>query len=121
MRVVELDSVLVAVGLCADLPPSSAPGDGWWNASPATADGGVVRDPSDWPDARMREHPRVALVDADTAAVLSAWDRVACVDEIPGYDPPAPRAEWEAGTVVVPDADTGELLDTLTGPLTSAG
>lgn len=107
--------------LCAEFPPSRAPGDGWWNASPATADGAVVRDSSDWPDPRPREHPRVVLVDVDEGVVLSAWDRVACDDDIPGYVPPAPGPGWEPGTIVVLDADTGELLDSMTGPLTSAG
>jgi hypothetical protein len=105
--------------LCAELPPSSAPGEGWWNGAPADAEGAVLRDPADWPDARLRDHPRVALVEVDSGAVLSAWDRVACADAIPGYSPPVPTPGGEAGTVVVLDADTGELLETLRGPLTT--
>jgi hypothetical protein len=95
--------------MCAEFPSSRSYGDGWFNATPAAPDGTVLLDPDDWP-AMIREHPRVALVDADTGALLSTWDRVACTDSIPGYQVPERTAEWEPGTTVVLDADTGEVL-----------
>jgi hypothetical protein len=95
---------------CAEFPPvGPLPGDleGWWNGTPADADGNVVTDPELWP-AEPREHPRVALVDTDTGAPVSTWDRVAC-----GPDPdyaPVPQVDWPAGSVAIVDMDTGETL-----------
>jgi hypothetical protein len=104
----------VAPSFCAELPPAreARPGDleGWFNATPARADGSVLQDPEQWGEPLMRLHPRVALVDVDTATVISTYDRVACASEIPGYVPPAPGPQWTAGSTVILDADTGEVL-----------
>ncbi|HEY0186692.1 MAG TPA: hypothetical protein VGC67_04320 [Cellulomonas sp.] len=103
--------------LCAEFPAVAATGhgdlEGWWSSSPADADGSIIEDPDDWPDPRLREHPRVAVVDVASGAVISTWDRTTCGDD-PDYV--AVRTdEWptaeEAGSVVL-DMDTGEVLGT---------
>lgn len=101
-----------AATLCAELPSDGAlAGDleGWWNATPADADGDVLTDPADWAS-ELREHPRVATVDVDSGTVLSLYDRVACTQDPAGYVPPAPTPAWAPGATVVLDADTGEVL-----------
>ena len=96
---------------CAEFPATpSTPGDadGWWNASPADADANVLWDAGLWPS-EPREHPRVALVDTDTGAVISTWDRIAC-----GPDPtfvPTRKPDWPAHSVAVVDMDSGETID----------
>jgi len=97
--------------LCAEFPPQvdGAPGDaeGWWNGAPADVDGAIIEDPGQWPDSRLREHPRVAIVAAD-GEVIATYDRVTC-----GPDPdfvPDPQADWPADRIVVLDMDTGEIL-----------
>lgn len=96
---------------CAEFPAvGELPGDveGWWSSSPADAQGNILRDPAEWP-AAPREHPRVALVDTDTGAVISTWDRIAC-----GPDPtfvPTRKPDWPAHSVAVVDMDTGETVD----------
>lgn len=100
------------LALCAELPPAGAlPGDleGWWNGAPADADGTVLHDPADWP-AEPRDHPRVATVDVDSGTVISLYDRTTCTSDSTGYVPPEPGPEWSAGSTVVLDADTGEVL-----------
>ncbi|GAA3817529.1 hypothetical protein CSO01_30250 [Cellulomonas soli] len=102
--------------LCAEFHVTdSAPGDveGWWSSSPADADGNVLTDPARWPE-QLREHPRVALVDTDTGAVISSWDRATC-----GPDDtyaPVPSADWPTGSIAVVDMDTGETIATMTSP-----
>ncbi|HYQ75658.1 hypothetical protein [Cellulomonas sp.] len=98
--------------LCAEFPatgPLPGDGEGWWNGAPARPDGSVVRDPAEWPP-QVREHPRVATVEVDTARVISLYDRTTCRQDRTGYVPPAPGPDWPPGGVVVLDADTGELL-----------
>lgn len=98
--------------LCAEFPPAPAlPGDveGWWSSTPTDAGGNAITDPSVWPNALMREHPRVALVRTGTGAVISTWDRKVC-----GPDPsfrPAKTAAWPADAVVAIDMDTGAVLE----------
>ncbi len=116
------DEILALLGLgaptpCAEFPAADSPmqygpGDiyeGWWNSSPADENANILRDPAQWP-ARVREHPRVALVSTDTAQILSTWDRVAC-GPAPDYVP-TPQADWPAGSVAVVDMDTGETVGT---------
>lgn len=101
--------------LCAEFPPAgqTPAGDleGWWNGAPANPDGSIIRDPDEWPVARMRDHPRVAVVGVDSAEVYSTWDRITC-----GPDPayvPTRTDEWPADVdSVVLDMDTGEVLAT---------
>jgi hypothetical protein len=100
--------------LCAEFPAvGSLPGDleGWWNGTPANADGSIIQNPEDWPDSRPREHPRVAVVAVATAEVYSTWDRTTCGDD-PTYTP-IRTDQWpavgEVDTVVL-DMDTGEVL-----------
>lgn len=103
--------------LCAEFPdePSSddpdLPADleGFFNATPADAEGNVLTDPAQWADPRMIEHPRVALIDTDTGRVISTWDRVACsrnVDYEPLVDP-----DWPPSSTAIVDMDTGALVD----------
>lgn len=98
--------------LCAEFPPQMGdhPGDGegWWNATPADSSGNVIDDPSKWPDPRMRAHPRVALVDTDSARVISTYDRISC-GPIPDFHPVADPS-WPPHSVVVVDADTGKVI-----------
>jgi hypothetical protein len=103
---------------CAEFPavggPSGGDVEGWWSSSPADAQGNILRDPTLWPP-EPREHPRVALVDTDTAAVLSTWDRIACGPD-PGFVATA-QAGWPAHAVALVDMGTGETI----GILGSAG
>ena len=98
---------------CAEFPATgSLPGDveGWWNSSPADAQANILQDPGLWP-AEPREHPRVALVDTDTATVISTYDRIAC-----GPDPhfvPRTQADWPPHSVAVVDIDTGKTIQIL--------
>lgn len=101
--------------LCAEFPAvGPLPGDveGWWSSSPADADAAILTDPADWPD-EMREHPRVALIAVDSAAVISTWDRVVCGPD-PDYVPEI-GTDWPAGHLVAVDMDSGDLLQDL-GP-----
>lgn len=97
--------------LCAEFPPQAdgAPGDaeGWWNGAPADADGNVIEDPKLWPDPRLREHPRVAIVAAD-GDVIATYDRLACGSDSDFV--PDPQADWPADRILVLDMDTGEVL-----------
>ncbi|MBO1752492.1 hypothetical protein J4G33_11835 [Actinotalea sp. BY-33] len=104
--------------LCAEFPASGS-GDGpdfegWWNSTPADADGKVIHDPERWPT-QLRDHPRVAVVRTDPLEVISTWDRVVC-----GPDEtfaPDPSVDWTADGIVLVDMDTGETLDTFDGAL----
>lgn len=107
-------SGVVVPALCAELPASSTPqsgGDleGFFNATPADAEGHVLTDPADWLDPRMIEHPRVALVDTDTGAVISTYDRVVC--SVEAVYVPEPDAGWPPGSTAIVDMDTHEVLD----------
>lgn len=100
--------------LCAEFPATTTgPRDleGWWSSTPANPDGSVIHDPADWVEPRMREHPRVAVLDVATAAVISTWDRRTCAAD-PAYVPTRTDA-WpspdDANRVVV-DMDSGEVL-----------
>ena len=116
-----------AIPMCAvfPAPASPLPGDieGFWNATPADANGNVLTDPAQWP-ALLREHPRVALVDTATGSVISTWDRIACgpdPDFVPaplgsGPGGPTAPASWPAGSVAVVDMDTGEMIYVLDSP-----
>lgn len=98
---------------CAEFPAVRGSGpdiEGWWSSSPAWQDGSIQRDPADWP-AVVRDHLRTVLVVTDTREVLSSWDRVVC-GPVEGFTVPD-GADWPAGSVVVLDADTGEVVDTL--------
>lgn len=100
--------------LCAELPASSTPTsgrdlEGFFNPTPADAEGHVLTDPADWLDPRMIEHPRVALVDTDTGAVISTYDRVVC--SVEAADVPEPDAGWPPGSTAIVDMDTHEVLD----------
>ncbi|WP_413450858.1 hypothetical protein AA0Y32_01870 [Georgenia phoenicis] len=102
--------------LCAEFPPREPmyPPDqleGWWNATPADPQTGeVVVDPAEWADARMREHPRVAVVSTQSGAGVT-WDRTSCGTSVDGI--PTVADDWPPLSYVVVDADTGELLDSV--------
>jgi len=105
-----------SVGPCAEFPPGvAAEGrdyEGWWSSSPADESSAILQDPEDWPQ-QMRDHLRTALVDVQTAEVLSTYDRVSC-SRIEDFSP-ARASDWPETGVVVLDADTGELLAHLEG------
>ncbi|WP_155859494.1 hypothetical protein [Cellulomonas sp. KRMCY2] len=105
-----------SVGPCAEFPPGvAAEGrdyEGWWSSSPADESSAILQDPEDWPQ-QMRDHLRTALVDVQTAEVLSTYDRVSC-SRIEDFSP-APASDWPETGVVVLDADTGEVLEHLEG------
>lgn len=99
--------------LCAQFPGgSTSPGDleGFFNATPADEHGRVLTDPSRW-DTRLREHPRVALVEVDTGRVVSTYDRVSCTVDDPAYVPPPADPAWPSGGTAVVDMDTGATID----------
>ena len=99
--------------LCAEFPPRMPQEDnleGWWNGTPADEDGHVQHDPAQWPDV-LREHPAVAVLDGDTGSVASTWDRRTCGPLADFVSPVAPDSST-AGTWVVVDALTGEVLGT---------
>ncbi|GAB6940269.1 hypothetical protein JCM11754A_37960 [Isoptericola variabilis] len=106
--------------LCAVLPSSLAgtddvPGqpdggyEGWFNSTPADADGKPLRDPADWPE-QMREHPRVALVNTWSDTVVASYDRVRC-GEVEGWQLPDDTSDWPRESVVVVDVSTGEVVE----------
>lgn len=105
--------------LCAEFPPVEPSGhgdlEGWWSSTPANPDGSVIEDPADWPEPKMVEHPRTAVIDVESGEVLSTWDRTTCTDD-PGYVP-VPNEQWPAVTddrreFVVVDMDSGEVVNT---------
>ena len=74
---------MAAPELCAEFPPRDSDDDnpaydvgfeGWWNATPSDAQGGVVTDVSQWPPT-MREHPSTAVVDSPDRRAMSAGTR----------------------------------------------
>lgn len=99
--------------LCAEFPAreTSSPVDrveGWWNATPADPrTGEALADPVDWEDARMREHPRVAVVDSQSGS-WATWDRTSCGEALEYFA--VVEADWPALSYVVVDVDSGELL-----------
>lgn len=103
--------------MCAELPMGAGgtgPAyEGWWSSTPATEDGGVQTDPAEWPPI-MREHPRTVQIDTRTRKVIESFDRLAC-SSIPDYAIP-PGFELPPDAVVVVDADTGEILETMSPP-----
>ena len=102
--------------MCAEFPaapPSGPEYEGWWSSSPADADGGILTDPADWPPI-MREHPQTTIIDTRTGKVLETFDRYAC-GPIVGYLVPA-ELELPPDAVVVVDAITGEILETMSPP-----
>lgn len=102
------------VSLCAQLPgrPTAPPEDleGFFNATPADADGNVIEDPSAWGDPRLSEHPRVALVDTDTGVVVTTYDRVSCTLDDPTWVPPARDPQWPQNAVAIIDMDSQVLI-----------
>lgn len=80
--------------------------EGWWNSSPINADGTPL-DPAQW-DPRVLAHPRTAQVDTSTGVVLESNDRYTC-GPVEGYVPP-PLDSLPADSLVILDADTGEIL-----------
>lgn len=102
--------------LCAEFPHgTSSPADrleGWWNSTPVDpATGEVVTDPAMWQDVRMREHPRVAIVNSDSGEFVT-WDRTLCGQD-PSYEPVIEQ-KWPTHSLVVVDMDTGEVLSSTT-------
>lgn len=100
--------------LCAEFPAiKAAPAgdfEGWWNSTPADADGEVLNDPDLWPEPNMREHPRVALVDGDAREVIIIYDRMACEHQTNSSYVPPVGMNFEERTIAIVDVDTGELL-----------
>lgn len=112
------DPVSALPEMCAEFPigtGGTGPSyEGWWSATPLTDDGEAVQtDPAEWPPI-MREHPRTVLVDTRTGKVIESLDRLAC-SSIPDYAIPAGLA-LPPDAVVVIDADTGEILQTMSPP-----
>lgn len=102
--------------MCAEFPaaPPSGPAyEGWWSSSPAAVDGSILTDPADWPPI-MREHPQTAMIDTRTGKVLVTYDRYAC-GPVADYAVPA-GLELPPDAVVVVDAATGQILETMSPP-----
>ena len=103
--------------MCAEFPPGTAgtgPSyEGWWSSTPAAPDGSALTDPADWPPI-MREHPRTVQIDTRTGKVIESFDRYTCTS-IADYEVPA-GLELPPDAVVVLDADTGEILQTMSPP-----
>lgn len=103
--------------MCAEFPAGTGgtgPSyEGWWSSSPAGPDGSILTDPADWPP-MMREHPRTVLVDTRTGKVIESFDRYTC-SSIADFAVPA-GLTVPPDAVVVLDADTGEILDTMSPP-----
>ena len=101
---------------CTDGKPVTIDGhevagfEGWWNSTPADADGGYA-DPSTWPK-EILQHPTTAQVVTDTGAVLEVCDRDTGFDAA-GYEAPKNHHRWPAHRVVLLDARTGEVLQVL--------
>lgn len=84
--------------------------EGFWNATPADDDAEVLEDPAQWVDERMREHPRVAMVDSDSGVTLETWDRVACENLVyPDFSTPFVD-DWPTDAEIAVDMDTHEFL-----------
>lgn len=102
--------------LCAEFPPREAmfPAgrlEGWWNATPADPrTGAALADPAEWEDARMREHPRVAVVDTQSGS-WSTWDRTNCGEALEYAAVVGP--DWPSLSYAIVDIDSGELLDSV--------
>lgn len=105
--------------LCAEFPQMKATGkgdlEGWWSSTPANPDGSVIENPADWPEPKMAQHPRTAVIDVESGEVLSTWDRTTCTDD-PDFVP-VPNELWPAVTddmreFVVVDMDTNEVVNT---------
>ena len=101
--------------LCAEFPSGTSSAadllEGWWNSAPADpVTGDVIQDPALWRDERMREHPRVAIVNSDTGEFVT-WDRVLCGQD-PSYEPVIEQ-DWPASSLVVIDMDSNEVLSSL--------
>ncbi|MGC5168910.1 hypothetical protein [Luteimicrobium sp. DT211] len=101
---------------CTDGKPVTIRGDrvggfeGWWNSTPADADGGYA-EPSTW-EPVMLEHPATAQVVTDTGAAIEVCDRGTGFDT-ESYRAPKSRSGWPKHGVVLLDARTGKLLETL--------
>jgi hypothetical protein len=117
------DSETSSFDLCAEFPQMETSGhgdlEGWWSSTPANADGSVIEDPADWPEPKMVEHPRTAVIDVESGEVLSTWDRTTCTDA-PAFVP-APNEQWPAVTddkreFVVVDMDSNEVVNTTIAP-----
>ena len=102
--------------MCAEFPAMSSSGpsyEGWWSSSPARDDGSILTDPADWPPI-MREHPQTAMIDTRTGKVLVTYDRYSC-GPVADYVVPA-GLSLPPDAVVVVDAITGEILETMSPP-----
>lgn len=103
--------------MCAEFPtqpPGGGPSyEGWWSSSPADLDGAILTDPVDWPPI-VREHPQTVLIDTRTGKVIESFDRYACAP-VAGYEVP-PDLALPPDAVVVVDALTGEVLETMSPP-----
>jgi hypothetical protein len=113
------DTAARSYDLCAEFPQMepSEHGDleGWWSSTPANPDGSVIWDPADWPEPKMTQHPRTAVIDVERGEVLSTWDRTTCTDD-PDFVP-VPNEQWPAVTddkreLVVVDMETNEVVNT---------
>lgn len=80
--------------------------EGWWNATPANADGTVMA-VEEWPQ-QILDHPATVQVETVSGAVLESFDRRVCGPVEP-YVPP-PLDTLPADAIVVLDALTGEIL-----------
>src|SRR5690625_4906684 len=103
--------------LCAQFPSQDPvyPADeleGWWNTTPTDPQSGdVILDPVEWDDARIREHPRVAVVDTQ-AGYWATWDRTTCGATDVEYAP-VMKDHWPELSYVIVDIDSGELLESV--------
>lgn len=101
-----------AATLCATLPSGSdGTYEGWFNSTPADAEGRIITDPQEWPD-EIREHPSVVLVNTWTNQVVASYDRVDC-GPVEGWQLPLDTSTWPSESVVVVDASTNEVVEHL--------
>ncbi|WP_313662384.1 hypothetical protein [Cellulosimicrobium cellulans] len=80
--------------------------EGWWNSTPASDAGGWL-DVEKWPR-QVLDHPATVTVETTTGTVLESFDRRTCTG-VEGWTAPDLSA-LPASTVVVLDAETGEVL-----------
>lgn len=86
--------------------------EGWWNSLPAAEDGSLL-EPDEW-DGPEAEHPSVALVRADSGEVIASYSRFTC-GPVEGTVAVSGE-EDEPGTILVVDAETGQIVETFTEP-----
>ncbi|WP_069385923.1 hypothetical protein [Cellulosimicrobium cellulans] len=80
--------------------------EGWWNGTPANADGGMLP-VEEWPQ-QILDHPATVTLETVDGTVLESFDRRTCTG-VTDYVPP-PLDQLPPDAIVVLDAQTGEVL-----------